>query len=141
METAFGPNESLTVKGRQTRERIVVAAAELVTIHGVNSTSLEMVTAAASVHKSQLYHYFSNKSELIQAVVNHQCEAVLNLQTPLLTRLDTWAAWEKWRKTIIQIQKDKNCVGGCPMGSLVAELAETDEVARRRLVNGFDRWE
>lgn len=141
MEAAIAPDETLTAKGRQTRDRIVAAAAELVTIYGVNSNSLEMVTASASVHKSQLYHYFSSKSELIQAVVDYQCDAVLSLQTPLLANLDTWVAWEKWRKKIIQIQKAKNCVGGCPMGSLVADLAETDEGARRRLVNGFDRWE
>jgi hypothetical protein len=32
-------------------------------------------------------------------------------------------------------------VGGCPIGSLAGELAETDDVARQALAAGFDRWE
>jgi hypothetical protein len=32
-------------------------------------------------------------------------------------------------------------VGGCPIGSLAGELAETDELTRAELAAGFDRWE
>jgi TetR/AcrR family transcriptional regulator, transcriptional repressor for nem operon len=32
-------------------------------------------------------------------------------------------------------------VGGCPIGSLVGQLAERDEQTRTALASGFERWE
>ncbi|MGA7834578.1 MAG: TetR family transcriptional regulator C-terminal domain-containing protein [Acidimicrobiales bacterium] len=32
-------------------------------------------------------------------------------------------------------------MGGCPIGSIASQLADTDELARLALVAGFDQWE
>lgn len=132
---------SLTEKGAATRERIVEAASNLIFENGVKATSLDRILGEAEVHKSQLYHYFKDKSELVQAVVDHQSDAVLAAQDPELSQLDTWEGWQAWRDLLISIQRERSCTGGCPIGSLVPELADTDEAARERIVSGFDRWE
>jgi TetR/AcrR family transcriptional regulator, transcriptional repressor for nem operon len=46
----------LTPKGRATRDRIVAVAAQLMSEHGVGSTSLADVQEAAGVDASQVYH-------------------------------------------------------------------------------------
>jgi len=130
-----------TRKGRQTRSRIVEAAAALMLRNGVERTTLDEVIAAAGVGKSQLYHYFSGKADLVSAVIAHQTEQVLSLEGPHLAPLDTWEAWHAWRDAVVRLQAGVHCVGGCPLGSLASELADVDEVARVRLVRGFDRWQ
>src|SRR5207237_6882287 len=55
----------VTSKGRATRARIVDAAARLAYERGVAGTSLDDVGLAAGVGRSQPYHYFADKGELL----------------------------------------------------------------------------
>jgi AcrR family transcriptional regulator len=130
-----------TPKGRATRSRIVTAAADLMFAHGVARTSLDEVKAAAGVSSSQLYHYFADKQALVSAVIEHQTEAVLAGQQPLLAALDSVAAFRAWRDVLVGFRRDSRCRGGCPIGSLGSELSDTDARARRELAAGFTRWE
>ena len=41
----------------------------------------------------------------------------------------------------MDLQKKRHCVGGCPIGSIAAELADDDPDARADLAAGFERWE
>ncbi len=131
----------LTRKGLATRARIVEAAAELMFRHGVAGTSNEDVLAAAGVSNSQLYHYFADKNALVHAVIEHQANQIIDGQRPLLDELDSLAAFQQWRDMLVDLQRQRHCEGGCPLGSLSAELAESDEPARTALAAGFERWE
>jgi hypothetical protein len=42
---------------------------------------------------------------------------------------------------VIEHQRELSCSGGCPIGSLGSELAETDPEARAQVAEGFKRWE
>jgi len=119
----------------------VAAASALMFDRGVAGTSTEDVRAAAGVSSSQLYHYFENKQQLVRAVIAHQTEAVLAVQQPYLSRLDSFAALQAWRDMIVALQRQRHCIGGCPIGSLASELADADAEARRDLEAGFARWE
>jgi hypothetical protein len=41
----------------------------------------------------------------------------------------------------VGILRRMKCVGGCPLGSLASDLAETDPVARTHLARSFAQWE
>ena len=138
---AMGAKELPTDRGRRSRERILVHAARLVGEKGVKSTSLDDICGAASVSKSQLYHYFANKEELVLAIIGRQTNAVLTGQQPFLDHLDSWENLERWGAFLIDVQEDRQCIGGCPLGSLASELADHDEASRVALVSSFDQWE
>ena len=131
---------TLTAKGAATRARIVAVAAGLVYENGVARTSLEQVRDAAGISNSQLYHYFSDKQALVRAVVRHQTEAILGADHASVSRLDSFAALQAWRDAIVEHQRRQGGAGGCPLGSLVGELADVDDAARRELDDGFRRW-
>jgi AcrR family transcriptional regulator len=131
----------LTAKGQATRDRIVTAAAELMFEHGVAGTSTEDVQAAAGVSTSQIYHYFRDKKALVRAVIAHQTEAVVGRQEAMLATLDSVAALRAWADAIVGYQRSMECKGGCPIGSLGAEVAEHDDDARADVAAGFERWE
>lgn len=130
----------VTDKGRATRDRILDTATGLIFEHGVAGTTLDDVRAAAKVSKGQLYHYFADKDELIHAVIDRTIQQVLDAQ-PRLAKLSTWTAISSWLDDLIELQVQRRAVGGCPIGSLAGELAETDELTRAELAAGFDRWE
>jgi TetR/AcrR family transcriptional repressor of nem operon len=131
----------LTRKGLATRARIVEAAADLMFSHGVAGTSTEDVLAAAKVSNSQLYHYFPDKNALVQAVIEHQADAIIEGQRALLDELDSIPAFQQWREMLVDVQRQRHCEGGCPLGSLSSELAESNETARIALAASFERWE
>jgi TetR/AcrR family transcriptional regulator, transcriptional repressor for nem operon len=132
--------EPRTDKGRATRNRVLDAATALVFEQGVAGTTLDDVRAAANVSKSQLYHYFADKEDLVHAVIDRTVQQVLGAQ-PALADLSSWAAIAGWFDDLVQLQVDRHAIGGCPIGSLAGELAETDQQARTELAAGFDRWE
>lgn len=134
-------HSALTPKGERTRAKIVDTAAQLMLRNGVLGTTIEDVCDAAEVGKSQIYHYFANKPDLVRAVIDHQTDRVLDDQEPYLSNLNDWDTWYSWRDRVVQNQRDLGCVGGCPLGSLASELADSDELARRVLSNSFDKWE
>jgi TetR/AcrR family transcriptional repressor of nem operon len=133
--------QRLTRKGQATRERIVAAAATEMFERGVARTSLDEVKASADVSSSQLYHYFTDKHELVLAVIEHQTRAILDGQRPLLASLDSVEALRAWREAVVSLQRSLNCQGGCPIGTLGAELSETDPEAREKVAEGFRSWQ
>jgi TetR/AcrR family transcriptional repressor of nem operon len=132
---------ALTRKGRATRDRIVAAAASLMFEYGVAATTTEDVQKAAGVGASQMYHYFADRQELIRAVIAHQTRAVLANQQPYLGALDSFDALRAWRDNFIAIEQHLECKGGCPIGSLAGQLAETSTSYRDDLARGFTEWE
>jgi TetR/AcrR family transcriptional regulator, transcriptional repressor for nem operon len=131
----------VTGKGRATRQRIVDAAAALIYERGVAGVSLDDVLRATGTGKSQLYHYFEDKNDLIHAVIECQRERVLGFHRPELESLSSWDDIERWRNMIVETQAVRACRYGCPLGSLVNELAELDEFARAQLSGAFANWE
>jgi TetR/AcrR family transcriptional repressor of nem operon len=130
-----------TVKGQSTRRRIVQAAAELVAEKGAAAMSLDDVGQRAHASRSQLYHYFDDRDDLIRAVVNATTDSVLLAQDELLEHLDTWTGIDRWFHALVAFQEEREARGGCPIGSLVGQLAERDPLARAGLADGFERWE
>ena len=135
------PARSLTVKGERTRGKIVDAAANLMLNDGAAGTTIGEVCAAAGVGRSQVYHYFDDKNELVRAVIERQAELVFGGQESHLAHIEGWETWDAWRDFVVEIQRAAGCVGGCPLGSLASELADEDEVARQVLLESFQRWE
>jgi AcrR family transcriptional regulator len=133
--------EPTTVKGRETRDRIIHATAELVRERGVAATSLDDVRAHTRVSKSQLYHYFADRDDLMRAVARATSDAVLDGQSELFAKLDTIDGLRAWIDALVTLQQARHARGGCPIGSLAGQLAEHDEGARHELADGLGRWE
>ncbi|MZD04737.1 TetR family transcriptional regulator [Streptomyces sp. SID5785] len=131
---------TVTAKGRETRRRIVAAAAQLMFERGVADTTIEEVRTRAAVSNSQIYHHFADKTALVRAVIEHQSNAVIEPQEQLFARLDTMDGLRQWRDFAVARQRELNCRGGCPIASLTHQLAENDEPARLQLAHSFARW-
>src|SRR3989440_12290271 len=138
MAKAHGP---ATAKGRAMRERILQAAAELIAEKGTAGMSLDDVRVRTGASRSQLYHYFEDRDDLVHAVIDVTIDAVLDTQGELLDHLDSWAGIDRWFDSLVRHQIGRQACGGCPIGSLAGQPAESDPDVRAAVANGLQPWE
>jgi AcrR family transcriptional regulator len=62
------PTETLTAKGRQTRQAIEAAARKLFAERGFHGTTLADITSAAGKSPAVFYRYFADKEDLLAAL-------------------------------------------------------------------------
>lgn len=129
----------VTERGRRARASIIDAAATLMYQKGVSMTSLDDVLAAAGSGKSQLYHYFDSKADLVAAVIERQLELVLARQ-PILAHIESWDGIDAWVSEILTAHSAPGGPFACPLGTMAAEL-KNDPTFRPLLDNAFRRWE
>ena len=137
--TPVPPVTPKTRRGQASRARLVEAASAAVVEHGVKGLRVDEVLAAAESSKSQLYHYFSDKDGLIDAVVAHRCAEFLGLLEAAfaaVSTLDALAATLEGFASEYATHLD-----GCPIGTLASELSTGPEPARRTVIEAFAAWE
>ena len=114
----------LTAKGQATRQRIIDGAAAEIRTNGALATTLEDVMARTATSKSQLFHYFpEGKDQLLLAVAQQEAERVLSDQQPHLSRLVSWAAWQRWRDVVVERYRKQG--QQCPLSTVMSEIGRT----------------
>src|SRR3954454_7343502 len=132
---------TITPRGAATRARIIEATAGLMAVHGVAGTSLDDVRRATGTSKSQLYHYFTDKADLVRAVIGYQRDAVLAEQRLEEEPIDSLAALRRWRLRTVATHRATGFSQGCRLGRIAAELTDTDEQTRTDLAAAFALWQ
>ncbi len=125
----------------QAKMAIVTAAADLFHIHGVAATSVDDVLKASGTGKSQFYYYFASKGALVHEVLAFQFDRYIAAQQPFIENLGSWKGIKQWLDSIADQYESGGLVGGCPIGSLAAEMNDRDEALRQKMAAAFTRWE
>lgn len=131
----------VTDRGRATLTRILDAACNLFGTQGIRATSLDDIGAAAGVGRSQLYHFFVDKGDLVAEVVAYQVEQVVLEMQESLEKMTTVADVRSWCDDIVAYYASAAVSFRCPLGSLINQLGDEDKAAREALRAGFTRWE
>lgn len=134
------PRPKLTSRGAATRNRIVLAAAELMHAKGVAATTIDEVLAASVTSKSQFYQHFRDKTELVYEVITLRADEILSWQRIRLEKVDSFRGLHQWRTAMVQRCTLRRGLWGCELGSLAAELSDTDDKARMSLAEHFAEW-
>jgi TetR/AcrR family transcriptional repressor of nem operon len=140
-ENGGQPLIKLTRRGAATRAAIVQAAAELIYVNGVALTGLDEVLVASATSKSQFYRHFTDKTDLVRAVISFRADEVISRQCSRLENVDSIRGLQQWADRFVQRSALRRGAWGCELGSLSAELADVDEFARARLAHHFHTWE
>jgi TetR/AcrR family transcriptional repressor of nem operon len=130
-------------EGRSTRDGILEAARRLIHVHGYNHTSLDDVLRESGVGKGNLYYYFKSKEDLGYAILDQIIGSFLERTLEPCFADPNGAALGQIRcflDRLLEMQRARNCVGGCPLGNLAAELSDVHEGFRARLASVFGAW-
>ena len=135
--------ETKSAKGAATRDQVLDAAGRLIHLKGYHCTSLDDVLRESGVGKGNFYYHFKSKEELGYAIIDR-------LVKGFVERTLAPAFADRHADPVIQIggfldrildsQRQRNCIGGCPMGNLASELSDVHEGFRRRLADVFREW-
>jgi AcrR family transcriptional regulator len=128
--------KQLTRRGAATRNRIVEVTADLVQRNGISETTLDQVMEASGASKSQLYHYFLDKEELLREASALQVSRVLGAQGRILEGFDSLSGFRKWTEGLLLLSRSQ----GCPLGSLVYQLPRSAKGAHKEVAGGMEAW-
>ena len=126
-----------TARGRRTREAIVDAAAELMQSRGIAATGVGDVLLASGTGKSQLYHYFRGKQDLVLAVIDRQLERVLAALRDLAGPGGDPAVWVE---AMLVIHRGDGGPYSCPLGVFSGQV-DADPVLREHHATAFLTWQ
>jgi AcrR family transcriptional regulator len=131
--------QKLTTKGQATRQRIIEGAAAEIRARGAALTTLDDIMSHTSTSKSQLFHYFpGGKEQLLLAVAVFESQTVLDDQQPHLGALTSWAAWQRWRDSVVDRYRQQG--QNCPIAVLMSEIGRTTPGAEAVTAELIAKW-
>ena len=122
-----------SVKGTDTKIRIIRTAAELFHKQGVGATSPDDILEASRTGKGQFYHYFKSKEGLVHEVLQSHLNAIKAGAAPVNYDISSWQDLETWFLSQLELQKSFGMKRGCPFGTIGNELTEGNELIRQDL--------
>ena len=130
-------------EGRSTRDAIVDAATRLMHVNGYHNTSLDDVLRESGVGKGNFYYYFKSKEDLGYAILDRVVHVfIVRTLEPCFAdpEVRPLSQIRCFLDRILEVQRERNCVGGCPLGNLAAELSDLHEGFRTKLAGVFSAW-
>ncbi len=128
------------------RQRLIVAAREVVYAQSYEAVSVDELCAAAGVNKSSFYHFFSSKQDLVLVSIESQWQRFEEMyMKPTITEqlLPQEQLLRFFELVFLSQQAQKQRSGhmrGCPIGNLVLEMSTLDEDIRKRTEWIFQQW-
>ena len=135
--------ETKSAKGAATRDQILDAAGRLIHLQGYHCTSLDDVLRESGVGKGNFYYYFKSKEELGYAIIDRLVHGFVERTLgPAFADSDADPVEQihGLLDRVLDSQRQRNCIGGCPMGNLASELSDVHEGFRKRLAGVFVAW-
>ncbi|HEY2657244.1 MAG TPA: helix-turn-helix domain-containing protein [Solirubrobacteraceae bacterium] len=117
--TGAKPSTSARAAGK--RERLTVAAREVLHRQGVEVTTLADIAAEADVPLGNVYYYFKTKDELVAAAIGSH-EQLMSSAFDELGKHRTPRARLRAYVRMLTDQRELVAASGCPQGSLCSEL-------------------
>lgn len=126
----------------ETRDKLVDTAARLFHEQGYAGTGISTILREAGVNSGSLYHFFSSKEVLLQAVLERYHELLQPLvlgpieeaEVDPIERVFRLLAW--YREGMVAT----GCRLGCPLGNLALEVSDTHPEVRPTIDLNFRDW-
>ncbi len=131
----------MSVKGEQTRERILTQALQVASLQGLGGLTIGELATALGLSKSGLFAHFQSKENLQTAVLEAAAEAFADrVIRPALTRARgeprVQALFENWLRWALSDELP----GGCIFVAASTEFDDTPGLLRDKLRELQARW-
>jgi len=126
-----------------TKEKIIESGIEILLEKGYNGAGLKEILDTAKVPKGSFYHFFKSKEDFCKEALNHYSDEF----TPILQKylIDSNESpilrLQLFFKAMTEIfESQKDCKGGCLVGNMAQELADTNTPLRSRILQIMESW-
>ncbi len=114
----------MTVKGEQTRERILSRATDLMVRQGFGATSIRDLLEAAGITKGTLYFHFPGKDDLGIAVLERARDQFLAFVRKSLAGKTPRRRLEGHFRAVLWTHRAAGYTGGCLWGNTALEMSD-----------------
>lgn len=126
-----------------TREKLLIATADLIQMHGYRGSGLTAILKKAGIPKGSLYHHFPDgKDELVSEAIRHSGKMYLRQYAESMKTFDKV---EDGLNDIIDYLKNRllesDYARGCPISTVALEVSNTNDSIRNVCWEVYTRWE
>jgi len=118
------------------RKRILRAAGARFREDGIKGASIPRIMEEAGMTVGGFYKHFTSKQELLQSMLGQSLSRMLELMRALPARGNAWR--ESTAAVYLSRAHCKNTRDGCPLPSLAADIARTDDETRVAFGKGIE---
>jgi AcrR family transcriptional regulator len=125
-----------------TRQRILRTAFQLFHEQGYHATGVATILREAGVNAGSMYHFFSNKDDLLLKVL----EFALDYLEPMVMGPAEAASVDPFERVFALLDQYRERIGanecrmGCPIGNLALEVSDGNPEARKLIHRNFENW-
>lgn len=123
------------------KRKILLAAYALFRKKGYHATGLQEILEKARAGKSQLYHHFDDKEELLLAALQFYSEKVYTETAKFMQGIQSLDEFEQIISGSRRLSRSQSVIVGCFFGSIAGELAATHPRVRAYLVQLYQDWQ
>jgi AcrR family transcriptional regulator len=125
-----------------TKDRIVIASAELFRRQGFGSTGLKQISAQANAPFGSLYHFFpGGKEQLGEEVIRSSGRLYLRLIADSFGTIhDLPGALRTFFAGAAEVVRSTGFADACPIATIALEVASTNETLRKATADVFESW-
>lgn len=123
-----------------TKTRLLNAAQELMLTQGYAATTVDEICKAAKLTKGSFFHYFTDKEQLAQEVLQHFCRASGQMHRAFSGNdPDPLKRVYRYIDSMIAMAQDP-AMKGCLLGLFSQELCESYPAIQKSCCAGFAEW-
>ncbi len=123
------------------REGILTAATKLLHAGGYRGVSMDDVARKAGLQKSNLFHYYPTKEELVLAVIERAARERRDLiARKLAASGDPIRLLERDFSELADAMEKEGCCKGCLIGNMAEEMSDEREKIRRAIADHLAFW-
>jgi TetR/AcrR family transcriptional repressor of lmrAB and yxaGH operons len=133
----------MSVKGEQTRTRLVDAARTLMEARGYHGTGLNDVIAAGGAPRGSVYHHFpGGKDQLTAEALTASGREIAGLLGTLAeTAPDTRSLVESVLDGLADRMEEAAYAKGCPVATVALEVSARDDALQQVCAEVYDGWQ
>ncbi|MCF6239492.1 MAG: TetR/AcrR family transcriptional regulator [Candidatus Marinimicrobia bacterium] len=130
----------MTIKGDQTRTKILNESARVFNRKGFGATTVVDILAASGTTKGNLYFHFSSKEEIGLEVLKREKEAFMNFLDETLDAGSPGQGLKSFFQAALEKHSQQDFIGGCIFGNTALEASDTSPALAGFVASVFDDW-
>lgn len=129
-------------KKEASRESLLNKGVDVLMQQGYHGTGLKEILDAVNIPKGSFYNYFDSKEDFAAKVIQHYVDSfVLRLAAHLQqSETDALAAIQHYFDELIAQVEKNDFKGGCLLGNLMGEVADTSPLCQQSLKVAVNRF-
>jgi TetR/AcrR family transcriptional repressor of nem operon len=131
-------------RSEQTREALIEAGIEHLSVHGYHGTGIKQILDEVSVPKGSFYNFFASKEAFVAELIGHYSQDLLNQLSQFITGegkdLNAVEQLRAIYRYSLQQYASHGFKKSCLVGSIATEISAESEMCRTELERAMSLW-